>query len=144
VGIGDWLRAQKSRAASSAGGQRHDDWDKRVTTLEKQIGQAADWSDETLLLDSGFVLKPGEAAYLVLGGAALVEGNRLPGRWSGGSQGVSFRVMRGVSYRVGGTRGTYTQGDETLAAIDTGRVLVTNERAVFAGDLQTREWDFRC
>jgi hypothetical protein len=64
------------------------------------------------------------------------------GTYQGGSQGVSFRVAKGVSYRVGGHRGTFTPGDEELKIVDEGTAVVTNQRAVFQGAGKTREWLF--
>jgi hypothetical protein len=42
--------------------------------------------------------------------------------------------------RVGGTRGTYAQGDESPTIIDNGTLTITDQRVVFIGAKQTREW----
>ena len=89
------------------------------------------------------VAKPGERIFLLVQGAALVESRRGAGSWQGSSQGFSFPIGNtGVRYRVGGTRGHYVPGNETPTAIDTGVVTVTDQRVVFQGPKQTREWDF--
>ena len=88
----------------------------------------------------GIVLKKAEVAYFSIQGAALIEPRRAPGQWSGGSHGVSFRVAKGVSYRVGANRGTYTQGAERPTVIDTGLFVVTNQRCLFVGAKRTTEW----
>jgi hypothetical protein len=89
------------------------------------------------------VAKPGERIFLLVQGAALVESRRGAGSWQGRSQGFSFPIGNtGVRYRVGGTRGHYVPGYETPTAIDTGVVTATDQRVVFQGPKQTREWDF--
>ena len=45
-----------------------------------------------------------------------------------------------MRYRVGGTRGTFVQGEEHPTPIDTGTLTITDHRAVFLGAQQTREW----
>jgi hypothetical protein len=90
----------------------------------------------------GVVLKRGEVAHVIVDGAAFVEPKRDPGRWQGGSQGVSIRVAKGMSYRVGASRGTYQQGEERPTPTDTGKFVLTNQRCVFVGSKRTTEWAF--
>ncbi len=87
-------------------------------------------------------LKKGEEAFLAIRGVALVEPRRLPGQWVGRSQGMSFRIAKGVSYRAGASRGTYQQGAEVPTPIDDGMATITNRRVVFQGMKQSREWQF--
>jgi len=101
---------------------------------------ARDWFGEPVSADTGIIAKPAEMAYLLLQGAALIEPRRLPGHWSGRSQGFSIPITNGVRYRVGATKGTFQQGAEVPTAIDQGTVLVSDRRAVFAGPKQSREW----
>jgi hypothetical protein len=51
-------------------------------------------------------------------------------------------VAKGVRYRVGGTRGSYVPGEEQPTAVDTGTVSITNQRVVFQGPKQAREWSY--
>jgi hypothetical protein len=90
----------------------------------------------------GFLFKKGEAATLDYQGAVLVEPRRQPGHYSGGYSGFSFKVTTGIRYHVGGTRGTYQPGPEVATMIDQGDVTMTNQRVVFRGPKQTREWAF--
>lgn len=53
-----------------------------------------------------------------------------------------FRLAKGVSYRVGGHRGTYRPGPETQQVVDQGTIVITNQRVVFQGAAKTREWGF--
>jgi hypothetical protein len=90
----------------------------------------------------GVVLKRGEIAYAVVEGVALVEPRREPGRWAGGSHGVSFRIAKGLTYRVGQQRGKFEQGQERPTVTDTGTFVVTNQRCVFVGSKRNSEWLF--
>jgi hypothetical protein len=87
-------------------------------------------------------LRRGERAFYVVSNAALVEPRRAPGQWVGRSSGWSFRVARGVYYRVGASRGTYVPGQEQQTVVDYGTATITNQRATFQGGRQAREWQF--
>lgn len=92
------------------------------------------------------LLKPGEALFVKVTGTTLVESRRARGHWEGRSSGVSIPVGslggRSIRYHVGGTRGTYVQGDAADTAIDAGTVYITNQRLIFEGSRQTRECRF--
>ena len=91
---------------------------------------------------AGFLTAKGETVYLVGAGAALIEPRRPPAQWQSGSQGFSFHVAKGVTYRVGQTRGHIVQQEEQPTPIDTGTVIITDQRVVFEGSKATREWAF--
>ena len=77
-------------------------------------------------------------------GVTLTETRRTKGKYQGGSRGVSVRVMKGVTYRVGAHKGSFVPGPEKITAIDSGGTLVvSNLRAVYVGGKHTREfrWD---
>jgi hypothetical protein len=88
------------------------------------------------------VLKRGEHAFLWLSAVALVETRRERGHYQGGYSGFSFHVMRNVNWRVGATRGHFEPGPEAPTVIDTGSVTITDQRVVFQGSKQAREWPF--
>lgn len=118
-----------------------------VATAQTAVDEAARAAKAAMLSDyvlsvPGVVLKEGEVAYLIVNEVAFVEPKRLPGQWTGGSQGVSFRVAKGVRYRVGGSRGTFEQGKEVLQPTDKGTFVVTNHRCLFVGSKRTTEWLF--
>jgi hypothetical protein len=93
--------------------------------------------------DPPIALKKGERGLLVLYGAGLFESRRGPGQFVGRSQGVSIPLGHsGVRYRVGQSRGHFVQGTEEPTIIDTGTVVVTNQRVVFVGANRTTEWAF--
>jgi hypothetical protein len=90
----------------------------------------------------GFLFKKAEAATLDYRGSVLLEPRRQPGHYTGGYSGFSFKITTGVRYHVGGTRGTYQPGPEVATVIDSGTITITNQRVVFRGTKQTREWAF--
>ena len=90
----------------------------------------------------GFMEQKGEKAYFKLDNVSLTEWRSTGSSYQGGSQGVSFRIAKGVSYRVGQSRGTLTKNPEQLQVVDQGSAIFTDKRIVFAGTKSNREWDF--
>ncbi|MHB8393924.1 MAG: hypothetical protein ACYDC5_05370 [Candidatus Dormibacteria bacterium] len=90
----------------------------------------------------GLQLRAGERLYFPLGVAPLLEIARTQGHRTGVYGGPSFRVAKGVYMRTGAFRSHYVPGVEQLAQIDVGSVYVTDQRVVFMGGNQTREFDF--
>lgn len=72
----------------------------------------------------------------------FVEPRRLPGQWTGGSRGVSLRIAKGVTYRVGASKRTYQQGAEVFQPTDQGTFVITDRRCLFVGSKRTTEWAF--
>ncbi len=70
------------------------------------------------------------------------ETGRTPGRYQGSSQGFSIPLVGGIRYRVGAQRGTFVPGDEVQAYKEVGQVLLTTERVLFNGQMNTKEWSF--
>jgi hypothetical protein len=93
-------------------------------------------------VSSGLALKKGEVVVYRLDEVGLVEYRSNGSSYSGGSQGFSFRIMKGVSYRVGANRGAIVKNPETPQMVDEGSATFTNQRVVFAGANQSREWEF--
>lgn len=63
--------------------------------------------------------------------ADLIE-ERRKSHYAGGTQGVSIRIAKGLSYRVGGFKGERVT-EEYNEVTDTGTLVITNKRVVFAG-----------
>ena len=59
--------------------------------------------------------------------------------WKGGNSGFSFRIVKGVRYRVGQTQGHMQQVGTKLIVTDAGYLSVTSTRIVFSGKTSTRE-----
>lgn len=77
---------------------------------------------------SNVVLKKGETAHFATS-IILKEMKTVSLGYRGGSQGVSFRVMKGVSYRVGGHRGHVVKEDR-LTETSRGVLILTNKRII--------------
>ena len=91
---------------------------------------------------SGFIAKRGEHVVALVSEVGLVEAQRGPTQFSGGAVGFSFRVTDRIAVGPSRFRGTSTRGAEHPTLIDSGRFVVTDQRAVFLGGKQTREFDW--
>lgn len=80
----------------------------------------------------GLVLQKGEVAHWCEP-AEILEERVVNRRFVGGSQGVSIRIAKGVSYRVGSFRG-HTIVDRATIPVSRGHFVVTSKRLVFLGD----------
>jgi hypothetical protein len=81
---------------------------------------------------SGVILKKGELCHVSMP-ASLLEERVVSRNYAGGSRGVSVRIMKGVSYRVGQQKGQMTS-QTGLITVSKGYFVVTNQRLVFSGD----------
>ncbi len=82
------------------------------------------------VLEPGIILRKKEVCHYEVP-AELVE-ERTRTRYVGGSRGVSFRIAKGVYYRVGGFRGERVV-DTFKEVTDEGTLYVTNKRVLFVG-----------
>ena len=136
-------RAQQAKAAGASYSVALSTWTAERDELAEFLQEARHWEGiDQSVTHVPLLLHKGEDPMLVLHGAGLIEPQRGPGHYEGGYSGFSFRVAKGVSYRIGGSRGTFRQGEETPTFIDTGTVTITNQRVVFQGAKQAREWAF--
>lgn len=87
------------------------------------------------------VQKAGEIV-LWRGQGQLHEAGKTPGRYVGTSQGVSIPLFAGVRYRVGAQRGTFVPGDAVQVYKEVGDVVLTTDRVLFNGMMNTKEWVF--
>lgn len=118
-------------------------WQQQRSSLEHALDLARSFNGETSDL---LLLKKGEAVFATVTNASLVEERRGAGHYEGRSAGVSVPIGKlgghEVRYRVGATRGHYQQAPPQPSAVDTGTVVVTNQRVAFIGSRQTRECEF--
>lgn len=70
------------------------------------------------------------------------EAGRTAGHYVGSSQGVSIPIVAGIRYRVGAMRGTFVPGDEIQVYKEVGDVVLTTDRLMFNGMMNTKEWAF--
>ena len=127
-----WLQ-NKNKAATL-----QSNWQQLVSGLEGLVKQLEDGVPAGLVQT---VLKKGEVAIDSVP-AKLLEYRSGGSSYQGGSQGVSIRIAKGVSWRVGANRGQLVRNPEQLQVIDSGDATFTNQRVVFGGQSQTREWSF--
>lgn len=78
------------------------------------------------------MMQKGEKAYWVEP-AVMYEEQVISRKYQGGSSGMSFRIMKGVSYRVGGHRGNIIT-EKGIVPISTGELIITSKRLIFRGD----------
>lgn len=131
----DAARAQKLYEVDHSAWER----DRKILANLRKAFEAA--RDGVSLIDESMVNKPGEIV-LWKGEAQYHEAARAGGRYQGRSSGVSVRVMKGVSYRVGGQQGTYVPGDLEQRYEDVGMAYLTTHRLIFIGGGNTAEWNF--
>lgn len=86
-------------------------------------------------MDSPVILKKNEILIFTIPGVALCEEKTV--KTKGSMQGVSIRVMKGVSYRVGGFEAS---SQKKIVELDKGTLTVTNKRLSFSG--KTHSVDF--
>ena len=87
-------------------------------------------------------LRPGEIAFYERNNVALLEYKSSGSTMSGGFLGGAIGVSSNVAITGGGFKGQTTSNPEAVTEIDNGRVVFTNQRAVFIGPNHTREFEF--
>jgi hypothetical protein len=119
----------------------HHDWRRDVeifNTIRAAFELAAKGEDAVSNLT---VQKPGEIV-LWRGQGQLHEAGHTPGQYVGSSQGFSIPLFAGVRYRVGAQRGTFVSGDPIQVYKEVGDVVLTTDRVLFNGMMNTKEWAF--
>jgi hypothetical protein len=119
----------------------HHDWKRDVeifNTIRAAFELAAKGEDAVSNLT---VQKPGEIV-LWRGQGQLHEAGRTAGQYVGSSQGFSIPLFAGVRYRVGAQRGTFVSGDPIQVYKEVGDVVLTTDRVLFNGMMNTKEWAF--
>ena len=137
-----WHERRELRREELAHAQAVTRWQAEQDALDGLVRAAQDANDGGLGDAQGLVLARGETALFAVRGAALIEPRRGAGHYQGGYSGVSLHIAKGVSYRIGGTRGHYVPGPETQTPVDVGTAVITTTRVVFTGTKATREWAY--
>ena len=142
--MGFWTNLKAKRAHKSALREyeiSYADWERDVeifTKIKEAFALAAKGEDAASNLT---VQKPGEFV-LWTGQGQFHETGRTAGRYEGSSQGVSIPIVAGIRYRVGANRGTFVSGTEIQVYKEVGEVVLTTERLMFNGMMNTKEWLF--
>jgi len=94
-------------------------------------------------MPNGIVAKRGEHIIGVVSEVGLVETKTTPSKFRGGATGASLRLTTRLSVRQSGIRGRSIPGEDVSTVIDVGQFVITDQRAVFLGAKQNREfqWD---
>ena len=90
---------------------------------------------------SNLILQKDEKCHLSIPGS-LIEERVVRSNYVGGSRGVSFKIAKGVRYRVGQNRG-HIQSERGMVPVSEGYFIVTNQRIVFSGDKKSVETTFK-
>lgn len=88
----------------------------------------------------GLVLKANEVAHFIIE-AGLLEERVVKRGYQGGSAGVSIRVAKGVSFRVGQQKGRMVS-ETGIVEVDTGSFVVTSQRVMFVGGKKSFSYPF--
>jgi len=133
------LESQSAERASAAATIK-DEVDRRSNS-EKEMGFDAPYLAAVLQaegpapIQSPLILKKGEQAALAV--PATIARQQTRRQWVGGSQGISFPIGHtGIRYRVGSFRGHPVE-QELLTRLDTGTLVVTNQRVAFIGSTKS-------
>lgn len=131
--------AQRTGNSSVSGAQSQ-----RTLTPSEQKAQSLQKLSESLPNKgiSPIPLKPGEELVYKLYQVSLIESRSNGSTYQGGSRGVSLRIAKGISYRIGASQGQMVRNPETMQVIDQGTATFTNKRMIFAGTKASREWSF--
>lgn len=104
---------------------------KKVLARYRLVREIQNGNMPTLQI-ANIVLKKGEQTYWSEP-SSLLEEKVLSRHFEGGSSGFSFRLMKGVSYRIGGFKGYPVVEKGTVSTSD-GEIVFTSKRLIFRGD----------
>lgn len=132
LSVSDWEGEEKKRhyAAIDAENQKKEEEFQRQ--LNALINRLETGTQPPISPSISVILKKGEQAYLQSSDVELIEERVIDRKYVGGSHGISFRVMKGVSYRVGNSKG-HVETTKGNVVVDIGDILITNKRCIFKG-----------
>lgn len=142
--MGFWANHKAKKAYKHAMNQyqlNYADWKRDIeifTKIQAAFDLAVKGEDA---VENLTVQKPGEIV-LWRGQGQFHETGKTAGHYEGSSQGVSIPIVAGIRYRVGATRGTFVSGNEIQVYKEVGEVVLTTDRLMFNGMMNTKEWAF--
>jgi hypothetical protein len=139
--IADWKAKRSYKRAMAVYDGALTDWQKDIEIFKKitdAFKLAAKGEDA---ISNQTIQKPGEIV-IWRGQGQFHEAARGAGQFVGSSQGFSIPIVAGIRYRVGATRGTYVSGDPIQKYGEVGDVVLTTQRVLFNGMINTKEWLF--
>jgi len=146
MGIFDKRRQKKEELLAEERRRQAEERKEQIESMRRRMNRYASYEEMFDEFDGStpIVPKKGEQVIGIAHGVSLTETRRGKATYQGGSRGVSVRVAKGVSYRVGSHKGQLVQAPERPTVIDGGGdLVVSNLRAVYVGSKHTREfrWD---
>lgn len=90
---------------------------------------------------SAIALKRDELAHFIVL-ANLREERVISRGYKGGSQGVSIRIAKGMTYRVGQNRGKLVS-EKGIVDVDSGDFIVTSQRLIFIGAKKSFSYEYK-
>ena len=134
---------KKKKAAIKAAEPSVEKFQKEVNELKEAIEFFSNHENQyNEAQPGGIIAKKDEHVIAIVSEVGLIESRRGPTEFKGGSTGVSFRLTKRVSVRKSGMRGTATAGEETPTVIDQGKFVISDQRAIFVGNKQSREFEW--
>ena len=134
---------KKKKAAIKAAEPSVEKFQKEISELRETIEFFSNHESQyNEAQPGGVIAKKDEHVIAVVSEVGLIESRRGPTEFKGGSTGVSFRLTKRVSVRKSGMRGQATPGEETPTVIDQGKFVISDQRAIFVGNKQSREFEW--
>lgn len=124
-------------------------WWRRRATHDNRVREGYAMAGRIENLARGFTpiteialsVRPEEKAFYRLEGVELREYRSGGSSYKGGYAGGNLSLTQGFSVSAGGNSGRITRDAEESTTIDVGTAIFTNQRVVFSGPKQTREWE---
>jgi hypothetical protein len=119
------------------------DQKQRVADIEQWLGKLSAGTMKISFkgVDTPVIVKSDEELLFALPGVTLKEPRAIR-KSSGGYAGPSFRVAKGVYFRMG-RFGSTSESHQEIRNIDQGVLTITSERLVFSGGMKTINLDLR-
>jgi len=139
--IANWKAKRANKEAMANYDLQINDWRTDVEIFQKIREAFLIATKGEDVVSNQTIQKPGEIVLWRAQGQ-FHEAGRGAGSYQGSSQGLSIPVVAGIRYRVGATRGTFVSGDPIQKYGEVGDVILTNQRVMFNGMFNTKEWAF--
>ena len=139
--IANWKAKRANKEAMANYDLQINDWRTDVEIFQKIREAFLIATKGEDVVSNQTIQKPGEIVLWKAQGQ-FHEAGRGAGSYQGSSQGLSIPVVAGIRYRVGATRGTFVSGDPIQNYGEVGDVILSNQRVMFNGMFNTKEWAF--
>jgi len=134
---------KKKKAAVAAARPSVEKFKKEINELKETIEFFSNHENQyNEAQPGGVIAKKDEHVIAIVSEVGLIESRRGPTEFQGGSTGVSFRLTKRISVRKSGIRGRAVPGEETPTVIDQGKFVISDQRAMFVGTKQSREFEW--